>query len=268
MEIGGAVAIIGQVATWVTIILVYFTLREMRNQRKASQKPDIMIPKSSFHGYGFGIKSSVIQHLLIPENWSKEDVEDGENIDRDIWLESAPITLYNVGFGVAKSIKMTWRIQYNETLQQIKDYCYKYSVPIIIEQDERGFSFSEAGVQNEGFYTIVPEIVQHDFLMPASITSAGLVSYLPVTYRMVVSLLLYLRFRDGLKINTESGAIIHPPIALPPIELELHYDDVEDSHYSKKFDVLFTSYGSYFIEADVLGRKKMFTGSLEFKSKP
>ena len=176
--------------------------------------------------------------------------------------------MYNVGFGAAKNIELRWRIEYDKSLQQIKDYCYKHSIPIIIDQAENGFSFVEAGVSNEGFYQIRPAIVQHDFLMPASITSAGLISYLPDTYQVVVSLLLYLRFRHGYKVDSETGKYIYPPVDFPSVELELHYDDVETSHYSKKFDVIFsTTSESFFDEKGVLGLKHMFAGSLEFKSK-
>lgn len=249
MDWNPIVSILTQIGTLVTILSVYLTLREMRNQRKASLKPDLLIPESSFHGYGFGYGANVsFEHLLIPGSWSlKEDVKEEMQLDEDVWLKSAPLTLYNVGFGVAKNIELKWTIQYDKTLQQIKDYCYKNSVPIIIEQDEKGFSYSEAGTAHEGYYLLQPQTVKHDFLMPASITSAGLVSYMPDTYKEVVSLLLYLRFRHGLWIDDESGMVIHAPIVLPSVELELLYDDVENAHYSKGFEVLFTSYGSYCI---------------------
>jgi len=66
------VSIISQISTWLTILLVYFTLREMRNQRKASQKPDLIIPQ--FTIYGYADRESSDSSLMIT-NWSDRDEE-------------------------------------------------------------------------------------------------------------------------------------------------------------------------------------------------
>ncbi len=36
------ISILGQFATWVTLIIIYLTLREMKSQRKASYKPELI----------------------------------------------------------------------------------------------------------------------------------------------------------------------------------------------------------------------------------
>jgi len=128
MDINFLILIISQIATWITILLVYFTLREMRNQRKASQKPDLVFPKIKVYGYVYGLKDR--KDLLIPRHWSND--EDFQ-IDQS-WGEQASIKLYNVGFGVAKNIELKWTVEPDKTMQQIKDYCYQNSIPIIIKR--------------------------------------------------------------------------------------------------------------------------------------
>ena len=75
MDLSSLIAIIGQIATWLTIILVYFTLVEMRNQRKVSQKADLIIPKSLIYGYSYVFSDENFTMFAIPRSWSDKQID-------------------------------------------------------------------------------------------------------------------------------------------------------------------------------------------------
>ena len=268
--------IVGQLTTWITILLVYFTLREMRNQRKASQKPDLIIPQ--FTIYGYADRESSDSSLMIT-NWSDRDEEESLN---HVWSESTRIKLYNVGFGVAKNIELKWTFNCDKTIQQIKDYCYKYSVPIILERkDDRLYISGEDFRVNQSSSDFWHPISlstwhsEHGFLMPASITSEGLRSGTPRGIIVLLAISAYLKTHFSEKDSPSGEAGIEQllhfmdkeelKIDLPSMELELCYDDLENSHYTKKFEVLFKELSrvNYTSQSGLI---KVFSGSFEFEN--
>jgi len=166
MDISLLVNLIGQIAAWLTIMLVYFTLVETKTQRKVSQKPDLIIPKSSsIYGYSYGFSTEDMTAFLIPRSWNHKKLKDGEHILNN----SGSVTLYNVGFGVAKNIELKWTFEYDRCLQQIKDYCYQNSIPIIIQPEENKISVVEQGGMPPSDFLVPKYENKHDFLMPASV---------------------------------------------------------------------------------------------------
>ena len=134
------VSVVGQLATWLTIVLVYLTLQEMRNQRKASQKPDLIIPKFSFVGYVFGFSDETMTSLTIPRSWVDSHDEFWQPTHQKI-LDDRPfinagITLYNVGFGVAKNIQLKWIGEYDDALNGIRKYCFEHAIPLFLQYDD------------------------------------------------------------------------------------------------------------------------------------
>lgn len=233
------VAIAGIILTWRNVRLVDNTLQEMKNQRKASQRPDLLIPKLPVYGYAYG--------------------------EEDMWEGEAPVKFYNVGFGVAKNIELTWDVDYSKTIQQIKDYCYQNSIPIVIQvsEDRRRLTIVERGVTTADKLPLFPMPGNFDFLMPVSITNQGLSSYIPLAVRELISTIVYLKIyarRQDPNSKLEFD--------IPGMILELNYDDLEDSNYLKLFEVICTI--RYFFhrpfttsETEV---RQVWGGSFEFKS--
>ena len=259
------VSIVGILGTWVTIVLVFFTLREMRNQRIAAQKPDLIIAKPLTIS-AFSYRKEGQTSLLIPKWWKTPELRPA---GKHSWLDSYPVNLYNVGFGAAKNIKLKWQIEYDKTLQQIKDYCYQNSIPIVLRLQEDTVSIIEKDEGNnivDGSYFLrSPEINETDFLMPASVTKEGLTSFTPQSMKQIISIIFYLRdYHNKKYIDWETP----PDLSLdfPTVELELYYDDVEDSHYSKKFDVVQSYNFSHSME-EKLSEGLEFSSYLRFEFK-
>src|SRR6266498_1601927 len=231
--------LIAQIGTWVTILLVFFTLLEMRNQRKASLKPDLIFPESSFYVYPNFSEDWPVR--LIAELCSTKS---NAKADENVWESSAPFKFYNVGFGVAKNIELRWIVDYDKTIQQIKDYCYQNSIPLVLQLGKDEFGEDEVVItglisQKAHLTLYSPETDRFDYLMPVSITSEGMKSCIPSAVHSLLAIIMYLKghySRQHPKLDSELR------IDFPSMKLDVHYDDVEDSHYSKSFDVVLFPY--------------------------
>src|SRR3972149_11460007 len=98
MRIEQIFGIIGQLATLVAVLFVFLTLQEMVKQRKASYKPEIIIPNVSIYGY-----VDNPDEIFISNRWSNKELTD------EYVVGNLPkVSLYNIGLGAAKSIKIKW----------------------------------------------------------------------------------------------------------------------------------------------------------------
>ena len=256
MDLATIISIAGIVGTFITILLVYFTLREMRTQRKAAQKPDLLLPRFTVYGYAVGIKDVI--DFSIPRFWShKESLDKGV-----IWEDSAPAKVYNVGFAVAKNIELLWQFSFVKTMQQIQDYCYQNSIPIVIQVENERLNITERGVKTVGEMPLSPMNQKFDFLMPVNVTSEGLSSTIPYALRELISTIIYLKIHAR-----KQKPDIPIEFEIPSMRLELDYDDLEDSHYSKAFDVLFSLYTYSMLPSDASETEvhPAWVGSFEFR---
>ncbi len=271
MDWATIISIVGQFLTLVTVILVFLTLREMQNQRKVSQKPDLVLPESKVYGYVYRtpLDEDPIS-LFMVTHWSDKELE--EVPYNYVWSPVDAVKLYNVGFGVAKNIELIWTVNYDKTIQQIQDYCYENSLPIILKREEDALVINGVKIPTPSlFYYPLPPLQKrkHDFLLPASITSVGFVSHLPSAIIELISILLYLkghpaREADGM---IETIFATRPEFDFPSMMLEVHYDDLENYHYSKKFDVSFLVLSSLQGGGeDKKGWINLASGSFKFKN--
>ena len=252
MDWANVVSIIGILGTWVTILLVYFTLREMRHQRLASQKPDIVIIETRIAGYVSAARDA--SDLFVGRYTGKEEVK-----------------FYNVGFGVAKNIRVRWVGKYHETIAQIKEYCYDNSVPIVLKLGKDNLTISEQGTDTYFNLSLSDESFDHNYLhnylMAVSVTSEGLSFGVPSTFLALITILMYLKGHIARQYPHEEPTR-DLGIDFPPMQLEISFDDVEDTHYVRRFDVT-VSPGSYWVaeERPTSGSKVVWEASLVFKSK-
>src|SRR5574339_950200 len=118
-----SIQIAGIIGTAIGIVLVYFTLLEMRNQRKAAQKPELIVPIVSIYGY------TDDNELFIASEWSNKEIK-----NKTIVIEEHPhISIYNIGAGAAKAISIKWDFDLSGTVKSIQDYCYRNSIPVVVK---------------------------------------------------------------------------------------------------------------------------------------
>ena len=255
MAFDQVLSVIGQIATWVTVVLVFLTLREMERQRKASQKPDLILPKAPIYGYASTDKSK----LLVPTEWSNKKLKEGETLIRDFPY----ITLYNIGLGAAKNIKLKWNFDLESILQTIKDYCYENAIPIFVDK-QKGFLRMDLKGLVSMHNIDVSRWQEHDYAIPAATTPHGLRSYLPPAFMGLLSVLVYMMIHqaDNRKASSEPKS----PLEFPSANLELVYEDIGNTRYIKKFEMKFSIF-VLSVPHERLGGEEVIQGMFEFIEK-
>ncbi len=263
MTIEQIISILGQLATWVTVVLVYLTVREMAKQRKAAQKPELIIPDVSISGY-----STEQDEIFIASHWNNKELK-----NEGIAVGRFPkIAIYNIGAGAAKEINIKWEFDMQDTIKSIQDYCYRNSIPVVVRSQDNFLQVEFKG--RESFISIsASSNLEHAYLMPASVTAQGLESDLPLTFLELISILIFLRFHQSNK-KSSKDKVVFPVVEeanleIPSLYCELSYADVGGEKYMKKFDVTFDPflmrYPAKGIEFPVT--EPVFQGVFEFKEK-
>jgi hypothetical protein len=247
MTLDQIIGILGQSAIWITVILVFLTLREMEKQRKASQKPELIIPNMFIIGY-----PDENCNLYIASYWSNKEVKK----ERTEIYEHPNVTIYNIGAGAAKEINFSWNFDVQNTVKSIQDYCYSNSIPVVIRIQN---NYLEIGIEG-GFDAInLDSSFKYSYLMPTSVTSQGLNSEIPIYFLELISFLIFISMQ---KHGFEFG-----DFEFPSLFCELSYTDIGGVRYIKKFDVTFnpTSLSLSAKESGFSNPKPIFQGILKFK---
>lgn len=248
------ISIIGQIATWVTLIVVYKTLKEMENQRISSYQPDLQIAKVNLYGF-----IDLEDEIPTISRWDN----DPEKKDNQIVIPS--YFIYNIGAGAAKSIKIEYHLDYLKIVNSIKDYCDKYSIPIEIVYENDILSFTLNG--KCWFYFVTDQITIEPFLMPSSNDNEGIKIDFPYNYLDLLSIFIYLRFRDqpDREETSTSNNIedIEPEIVFPYLNISLSYKDIGNNKYAKNFRTFINT--SYYFFPQFKKLKKRISDRFIFK---
>ncbi|MBV6452166.1 MAG: hypothetical protein MHPDNHAH_02919 [Anaerolineales bacterium] len=260
MTIEQIVELFGQIATWVTVVLVFFTLREMEKQRKASQKPELIIPNMSIFGY------SNDSDLFFATRWSNKEISNGEVEERNY----PQFSIYNIGTGAAKEISIMWDFDLLDVVKSIQDYCYRNSIPVVVSTQKDTLTIE---YKKSKSYAMVKSTLnsEHAYLMPASVTSQGLKSILPFSFLELFSILIFLDIHKRHHKSDNRTAFPEEETGLesPRLHCALSYVDIGGEKYSKNFDVTFQPFVLKFPskEVEFKSYEQVFQGIFEFIEK-
>ena len=126
------ISIASSIATLCTVVILFFTLREMSKQRKESYKPYITILRRNFYGYYKKFGS-----LYIPTIWSESELRKEEVAN--IVMPNATFLAVNIGLGPAKEIEIEWELDFVEIIENIKKINDKNSVPLKLTLSDSGW---------------------------------------------------------------------------------------------------------------------------------
>jgi len=255
------ISIVSILGTWVTIVLVYFTLQEMRNQRKASQKPELIIPIAPIFGYAQD------NDIFVAGSWSNKERKNESAV-----VEERPqVTIYNIGAGAAKEINIKWDFDLSGTVKSIQDYCYHNSLPVVVNIQEDILKIESKG--RESYISIEAySKAEHVYLMPASVTAKGLKSSIPVTFLELLSILIFLDIHQTHKKSSNKPLlpVEESRFEIPMLFCELSYVDIGGVRYAKKFDVIFHPsmvMGIPSRKIELSSTEPVFHGWFEFREK-
>jgi len=217
MNIDQILLLASTTGTWVTVGIIFFTLREMAKQRKASYQP-VIVPKQQNVN---GVKNPLVS-VDFPTLWSEKHPDE---IGKEEINFTYCLRLFNLGNGAAKNIRVKWDFDISKSITEINELCKQTSQDIKVVVDKSHFmmisgnqaplSATSINLDKEGNY---------DHLLPANIENTGLNVPLPAAFIDLVSLRIHLIYQGKQIIDYQ-----------PKIILSLKYQDIAGINYSAKF---------------------------------
>lgn len=232
------IIIFGQLATWITVVIVLFTLREMEKQRKSSYKPELVIPRASINSYWKDHGTIVLPTFHIRELAEKSEKSKLDESDLD-WKHQNNLRIFNVGFGTAIQIEIQWTFDYDKVIDELQDYFYHNSIPIILNIGTKNplkLLKIEVNKSYGQFINIQTDLgsTQYDYVLPASANPEGLRVQIPFTLLELLALSVFRTIH--ISSNSDDGVFEIQDI-LPPIELQIQYKDIGLNYHKKTYNV-------------------------------
>ena len=101
--------------TFLTLLVIYFTLFELKNQRESIYKPDLILSSSkSFYMYREKNNRKYFPSIWVNQRIDVNDKKLRNNLINDPKRNMISIPLYNIGMGAAKNVKINW--EYDKSL--------------------------------------------------------------------------------------------------------------------------------------------------------
>ncbi|MCK4695791.1 MAG: hypothetical protein KAT74_08515 [Candidatus Cloacimonetes bacterium] len=206
-----------------TVIIIFFTLIEMKSQRRDTYKPTIIPARQQI----FAEADSAYTEAA-PTNWTSYCQNDDELQIRS--LDHFEVILYNIGNGAAKEITLKWEyniLGYCEILSELNKTIPLYK-DLEIVNDWLSWAINDSiyGLitLKNGFSTEV------DYILPCSIEKTGLRINIPFSYIFFVSAYIQLKYQESLKKDITNFLI-------QPIYLNILYYDIAENRYKNKYRI-------------------------------
>ena len=220
MSIDQVVSLISSGGTFISTIIILFTLLEMGKQRRSAYKPDLILAKQRFYIYQ--------SQKETPFIWSTELLNEKEVEQHKKQMH---IKAFNIGMGGAKSVEISYTFDVKLLLDMIKELDKDEHFSIEYDQEHKyKFIYSKSlGVilhkSDLSFST--------DYLLATSVEKEPLEVRLPISYLLLISIVYYLGMKDW-------GKFIPPDI--PPLKVKASYFDIGDNKHIKDFQLYIKPY--------------------------
>ena len=247
-------SLLTQIATWITVLLVFLTLIEMTKQRKATYKPDIVISNHTIYAY--------ISKLGFPDIWLDKRIDEENGLETFEDQLSFQIPIHNLGLGPARDIEFRWEYDSNtfiKMVDQLKSYSPVEFNLLITEPNMLHFEIPDI---YQSYINLEAELVSNKlFVLPYSMESVSDKISLPPSYMRLVSIYSLCEIFRSL-----SNQSRFPHLQIPQIELFVKYNDIGGSSYSKtfKFNLLLGEVRFYKQSGDKLEFKDYSMGNFVF----
>ena len=230
------------IATAVSAFLGLQALREVRKQREASYKPELVLSGGEFRIYN--LPTTVIPFpASIPWEYSYKNQE----ADYHATISSSkgriiplPINIYNIGLGAAKNVIVSCETNYDEWLDIFNGFSGRVEgeLPFIIAPGFNNaiLAFRSAEFVGVGSRTLTIGKVEkvYNHILPSSIEKNPQEFVLPYAIFYFLSAFTYIDFHTQ---NSKKPSYKRP--SLPVIYFTVDYSDISDKKISKKFAVNF-----------------------------
>lgn len=219
------IALISSIGTFISAIVVIFTLREMKEQRKSAYRPELIVNNSNFFIY-----SDTNGRRYFPAIWSNKELEkpSKENIEK---IKPIHLNVYNIGLAAAKCIEIRWSFDVAKIIDEINSFKDFDDVEVTYNRNIRNRETVEiicpSGeiflVLNNDFFKI-----SYDYLLPNDKDGALIEVEIPYVYCMLCSTIIYYKMINGKNSDIDFDKF-------PEFSLSIKYEDISRNVYEKEF---------------------------------
>ena len=218
------ITMIASLATFAYAVIAFRTLFEMKKQREASYKPELIAIETLYH-------LEWRKNYIYSAEKDKEILKEGKKLD----VESYKIKIYNIGLGTAKGVNITFDFPYIEAIEIIKKMYEEINVDfnhkLEYKKNEHGrFVF----YADRAEYHFSDYIEKFDFLMPVSQEKTFGQFHIPPCIEHI--LLLY-NNASNKYLSANEGNL--PENEFPKLTLNMLYKDIANKEYRKKVKLSF-----------------------------
>ena len=220
---------IADFATLIATIVLIFTIFEMKEQRKTTYKPSIIL---------IGSKELYYQFIFDPDRNSPLKFE---MVNKHVFIGDKKevnnskfrIQGYNLGLGSANNVKIQFKYDYEKFVENIKKIDVKKDFEINLLNERVNIHFNELGV---GFPIENFNYQSYDYLLPVNIDKNPLLIHIPAPFQHLYSAQIFSTFYSEAKSKPRFFEI-------PDIHMAITYQDIAGNNYSQKYLLKFRHTG-------------------------
>ena len=251
MNTNQIILIISSIATWITAVIILFTLREMARQRIDAIRPQIVPVRQNVFA-----KKDPSNKLDTPIFWLSDLMEENEKTKN---YGRYNIKLFNLGNGAAKNIKVLWSFPLEEFTEHVNSISPKGKYRVaIVPKALLGMTVYQNGSLVESINLELDMKCDYDYLLPVSIESTGLSVQFPISYSILFSLYSDIIYNSDVMqtMSDKPGA----NYSIPPLQLKISYEDLNGKKYHAAFKFTITIIAFFIPRDDGIG----FYGNLNY----
>lgn len=241
-------------ATFFAAVISAWMVSEIKKQRKASYKPELIISSISVQC------SKENDSYPFPSVW--KPINNGHDIPWSDYHCSMP--LLNVGLGAAKNIHISFKFPYLDFIKELNNIA---SVPkLSFKFESNNFCVMYAIDKSLKTYCWNNNNEHNfDIEVPLANRDNNIILDLPIAYCQVISAYLLLTCVSDDELSNNLNALSDTSVVdniskrnIPPLQVSLEFYDIGDSKYSSKYEINYTrnSYKANGIIEGVLQAKK------------
>jgi hypothetical protein len=209
-----------------TLIAIYLTIAEMKNQRKSSFRPNLVM-KSQVYGIRFNDEQYLIYDIL-EENEMKNSSGSNE-------LPFITVKLFNVGLGPAKYLEFEWDYNIVSLVSLLNENQSQYNFIIKKENDNQD-NLIIYRKDKQLFKSELDFKDYRDYALPVSISPHGIEVFIPFSYlEILVSVAFLYKFSEDEKAKLNYYEIFRSNLK---IKTKVLYKDIEGNSCKQYFKLV------------------------------
>ena len=213
-------------ATFLATIILIFTVFEMKEQRKTTYKPLVILKKSDDLYYQFIYDPNEKTPLFFKLVNNNIFITEKKNVKNSLFQ----IPAYNLGLGAAQNIKIQYLCDYLKFIEEIKEFTSDEDLEISYLNGCLKIRYElmcvELKLKNY-------ESLSFDYILPSNIEKNPLLIPLPEPFKNLYSALIFSRYYSKVQKN----------MSVPEIHIIMTYNDIAGNSYKKEYNLKFKPRG-------------------------